>query len=156
VPDQSPEDNSPERAQDLSETPNQDSGDGDESLSPEILEKVAQNPQIAAQVVKKQISGPLPPSSEFEQYERTLPGGADRILRMAEEQSAHRREIEKSDSESARKLNDRGQWIGAGLLVFIVLCATVGGIFGGPAVSFAVTSPGIILLIVFGLSVYRR
>ena len=31
------------------------------------------------------MSGPLPPSHEFASYEKTLPGAADRILRMAEE-----------------------------------------------------------------------
>lgn len=31
------------------------------------------------------MSGPLPPSHEFAAYEKTLPGAADRILRMAEE-----------------------------------------------------------------------
>ncbi len=34
-------------------------------------------------------SGPLPPASEFAKYENTLPGAADRILKLAETGSAH-------------------------------------------------------------------
>ena len=39
-------------------------------------------------------SAPLPPASEFERYERVLKGSADRIIKLAENQNAHRRFIE--------------------------------------------------------------
>ena len=45
--------------------------------------------------ISKMRSAPLPHPSEFEQYERVLPGSADRILTMAENQSKHRQGIEK-------------------------------------------------------------
>ena len=35
--------------------------------------------------------GPLPPSNEFGGYEQALPGAANRILAMAEQESDHRR-----------------------------------------------------------------
>lgn len=38
--------------------------------------------------------GPLPAADEFRNYEEVLPGAADRILAMAEQQGAHRREME--------------------------------------------------------------
>ena len=41
------------------------------------------------------VSGPIPPPSMMEQYEGTLPGSADRILKMAENQSEHRQSLEK-------------------------------------------------------------
>lgn len=40
-------------------------------------------------------SGPIPPPQTMAGYETALPGSADRILKMAEEQSAHRQEMEK-------------------------------------------------------------
>ncbi|MFA6297218.1 MAG: DUF2335 domain-containing protein [Candidatus Paceibacterota bacterium] len=40
-------------------------------------------------------SAPLPPASEFEKYEKVLKGSADRIIKLAENQSSHRRFIEK-------------------------------------------------------------
>src|SRR5262245_30403851 len=38
--------------------------------------------------------GPLPTPEAFERYNRVLPGAADRILRMAERQAAHRQDLE--------------------------------------------------------------
>jgi uncharacterized membrane protein len=38
--------------------------------------------------------GPLPRPDDFEAYNRVLPGAADRILRMAEKQAAHRQDLE--------------------------------------------------------------
>ncbi len=39
-------------------------------------------------------SGPLPPPEIVEQYETALPGSGERILRMAEEEQAHRHQQE--------------------------------------------------------------
>ena len=40
-------------------------------------------------------SGPIPPPEILNKYNEFLPGAADRIISMAERQSAHRQEIEK-------------------------------------------------------------
>jgi uncharacterized membrane protein len=40
-------------------------------------------------------TGPLPEAQQLVQYESILPGSADRILIMAENQARHRQEIEK-------------------------------------------------------------
>ena len=40
-------------------------------------------------------TGPIPPPTVLEAYEKLVPGAADRILKMAESQTAHRQEIEK-------------------------------------------------------------
>jgi uncharacterized membrane protein len=37
--------------------------------------------------------GPLPSPKDFEAYDRVLRGAADRILRMAEKQAAHRQDL---------------------------------------------------------------
>ena len=39
-------------------------------------------------------SGPIPPASELEKYEKIQQGAADRIIRMAEKQSSHRQAME--------------------------------------------------------------
>jgi uncharacterized membrane protein len=67
--------------------------------------------QILAQSV---FSGPLPPPGMLARYNDALPDGAERIVKMAENQSAHR-----------RKLESRGQ-----LFAFaLALVAIVGGIY---------------------------
>ena len=40
--------------------------------------------------ISTQWGGPLPPPEIVEQYEATLPGSGERILRMVEEEQAHR------------------------------------------------------------------
>ncbi len=42
-----------------------------------------------------EFSGPLPPPSLLERYEKILPGSAERIFSMAEKQSTHRQTMEK-------------------------------------------------------------
>ena len=52
---------------------------------------VQQN-QLIAQA--QMFSGPLPPPEVLQRYNETLPGSAERILSMAEQQATHRRKLE--------------------------------------------------------------
>ena len=45
-------------------------------------------------------SGPIPPASELERFEKVSPGAANRIIAMAESQIAHRHLLEKTVIES--------------------------------------------------------
>jgi len=69
-------------------------------------------------------TGPLPPPEQFEAYERIQPGAADRILRLAEQQSQHRRDIETKSFDSQITLSLRAQ-ISAVVLAFTTVAATV-------------------------------
>ncbi len=84
-------------------------------------------------------SGPLPHPDILKRFDEVVPGAAERILAMAEEQSEHRRELEKKviDSDIAR--SKWGQILGfciaiAGLVVSAVVAiygnALAGGIIG--------------------------
>ena len=61
-------------------------------MSPE--EKRAE--AILAAVEISRFSGPLPHPEDLAKYEQVLPGAADRIIRMAEQQAAHRQNLEKA------------------------------------------------------------
>jgi len=50
---------------------------------------------IIAQATSSVYSGPIPPPDLLAKFGEIIPNGADRILKMAEEQSNHRRCIEK-------------------------------------------------------------
>jgi len=63
----------------------------------------------------EEYEGPIPRASELKAYEEILPGAADRILRMAEQQSSHRQSIEKSAIKSNIENSRRGQ-----LFAFII------------------------------------
>jgi uncharacterized membrane protein len=54
-------------------------------------------------------SGPLPLPEMLEQYNRAFDGCAERIVKMAEDQSHHRRAIEKTVIESKIRSETRGQ-----------------------------------------------
>ena len=68
-------------------------------------------------------AGPLPPPDHLREYENILPGSADRIIRMAEEQAQHRRRLEESVTNSNTKLETRGQILG----FVIAMTALIGG-----------------------------
>ena len=50
--------------------------------------------KVVMEMAKAEFSGPIPPPSIIEGYERVLPGSADRIISMAEKQSEHRQKME--------------------------------------------------------------
>jgi uncharacterized membrane protein len=52
------------------------------------------NGQLVQHAQQTIYQGPLPRPEDFEAYDRVLRGAADRILRMAEKQAAHRQELE--------------------------------------------------------------
>ena len=68
-------------------------------------------------------SGPLPHPDHLREYENILPGSADRVIRMAEEQAQHRRQLETLVFTSNTKLEARGQILG----FLIAITALVGG-----------------------------
>ncbi len=65
--------------------------------------------------------GPLPHPEHLQRFEDILPGAADRIINMAEAQSAHRREMEAHTLKSRLKFESRGQWLAAGITLAIVI-----------------------------------
>ncbi len=81
-------------------------------------------------------SGPLPPPEILQKFNEVVPGAAERIIKMAEEQSVHRRALEKKviDSDIAR--SKYGQILGfviaiAGLVVAALIAIYGNAIAGG-------------------------
>lgn len=74
--------------------------------------------EIFMAMEQKSFQGPIPPPEDLKGYEEVLPGASHRIITMAEENSKHRREMEKAIIEGNLNLSKRGQWIGLFLAVF--------------------------------------
>jgi hypothetical protein len=74
-----------------------------------------------ASIISAHWSGPLPPPSELEKIDQIIPGGADRLLRMAEKEQTHRIEDAK-----------RGQYLGWSLAAGAVIAAAVVSLCHGP------------------------
>jgi uncharacterized membrane protein len=83
-------------------------------------ERQSQQSMILAQLSR---SGPIPDAEQLEKYDKIQPGAADRIIAMAEKQSAHRQEIEKTVIK-AKSLNST-------LGVVFAFLLGAGTIFGG-------------------------
>ena len=72
-------------------------------------------------IISAHWSGPLPPPAELEKIDQIIPGGADRLLRMAEKEQIHRIEDSK-----------RGQYLGWSLAAGAVVAAAVVSLCHGP------------------------
>jgi uncharacterized membrane protein len=86
--------------------------------------------QVVAMIIRKFHSGPLPAPDDFQQYEDTLAGSADRIMTMAEKEQNHRhkRDLRIVSSEyMVRILGQVGAMVALAMLVGLVAyCASVG------------------------------
>jgi uncharacterized membrane protein len=99
-------------------------------------------------------SGPLPAPSILAGFEEVLPGSADRIVSMAEEQASHRRNLEAAVITANVRSQQLGQWFGfllglAGVVAGTYLVAT--GRSPEGMTTFLVAVGGLV-----GVSVYAK
>lgn len=72
----------------------------------------------AGRVMSVEFAGPLPPPGVLQGYDACLPGAANRILTMAEEQASHRRRLEQVVVEGGHKRANVGLWLGFAISLF--------------------------------------
>lgn len=100
----------------------------DDSVEPESDEDSQQaeaSGRATTELAVKQtleFSGPLPPPQLLKGYNDAFAGCAERVVAMAERQSAHRQELEKKIIESNCEAQTRGQWF-----AFILALVVIGG-----------------------------
>ena len=93
----------------------------------DAIQESGTNPQILSMVAAFSASmyaGPLPPPDQLKAYENIVPGSADRIIKMAENQAEHRQEIEKVAVKGGNSRSWWGLWLGFSIAV-IALAASV-------------------------------
>ncbi len=109
--------------------------------------------QISTIITKTSFSGPLPPPEILQGYENVIPGSAERILKMAESQSTHRQQIEKTVVASQMKQSERGQHYGLGIGIFGLILGAILTFCGYATVAsvlFATTIIGLVSVFVIG------
>jgi len=74
--------------------------------------------------------GPLPPADELANYDRTLSGAADRIIRMAEQQAQHRQHIERDSLAGDQIARQEQLAIERGRIVGTIWSERIGQLFG--------------------------
>lgn len=87
-------------------------------------------PRQAILARHESFSGPLPAPVDLEHYEKVLPGAAERIISMAERQSAHRQNLETKVINSEISNSKTGLYfgfaIGIGGFIVVGYCASFG------------------------------
>jgi uncharacterized membrane protein len=79
--------------------------------------------ELIAELKISSFSGPLPPPEILAEYERIIPGGANRIMVMAETQAKHRQELERAVVTSNNRRSNIGLWLGFLVVMFITWAA---------------------------------
>ncbi len=121
-----------------------------EAAAPGLLKSIPQDKRPALMRASYQVTemmvyhqGPLPDAETLARYGEIIPQGADRIMKMAENQSDHRIGLEKTVIASQQALAARGQQFGLAIGVIGILAAaylamnnhdTVAGVIGGTTV----------------------
>ena len=116
----------------MSENNGNDSADQSQPVDP------PSDPQPVRMLVEQELRGPLPPPHVLAEYERQVPGSADRILAMAENGQQHHMAIEREQLELERETlrsvnnaianeNSRGKW---GIVAATIIALSVMGVGG--------------------------
>lgn len=124
------------------------------SINPRIFEGVnkKKKEEILRSVTitliqSKSHSGPLPAPETLEEYNRLIPNGAERIMKMAESQLQHRHDLEKSVIPSQVKQSQLGQWFGFILGLVGIGCGTFLAYNGQPYVGAIVAGTTVVSLV---------
>lgn len=98
------------------------------------MSKDLQNDDRSNSVIVQQrsvsFSGPLPPPEILQKFNEVVPGSAERIIKMAEEQSVHRRALEKKVIDSDIAGSKLGQILGFIIAIAGLVVALLTAIFG--------------------------
>ena len=104
-------------------------------------------------------SGPLPQPETLKEYDIIIPGGAERIMAMAEKEQETRLEEKKKNGDSNRKIAEekvayykRGQWMGFSLAIIVLGISVVFACLGFETLSGIILGTTLVALV--GLFVY--
>lgn len=100
-----------------------------------------------SQYLVESYSGPLPPPEILARYEAITPGAADRIIAMAERQSAHRQELESSVIHGNLTAQRVGQRYGLIIGVLGISAAVILGVIGKELASSALGGGTVVSLV---------
>lgn len=105
------------------------------SEATEVIESLPEEKRRAiineiVRIEQSSYSGPLPPPQVLADYEKTLKGSADRILKMAEREQEARHRIDSEIIGNAAKQHKRGQYMGCTLVIVLASMAFTLGFLG--------------------------
>jgi len=108
---------------------------------------------MAQRIETEIFSGPIPPPSLLAKYNDVIPNGAERILAMAERQSAHRESLESKVVDGNLAIQKRGNVFAFILSLVVILGGIYIMVLGRNAWGFAAIIGSLTSLVaVFGIS----
>jgi uncharacterized membrane protein len=100
-------------------------------------------------LTSQQWSGPLPHPAALEQFNQIIPNGAERIIRLVEQEQAHRLQYEQDSLKASVRDTKRGQWMGWSISIAAVAgCIATVYIGAHPTVSVALVSVPIATIVI--------
>ena len=102
---------------------------------------------VTQQIVAEHFTGPLPPPQALAQYNEIIPGLAERIVAMAEEEAKHRRSIEHKVVDNTFQEGKRGQHYGLAIGIVAILAGAVVAIAGHPTAGSIIGGGGVVGLV---------
>lgn len=84
----------------------------------------------SAQLVSAEWRGPLPPPAVLREFDTVVENGAERIMRMAEAEQAHRHTTESADLSHHADSIRRAQWSAVAVSALAILGAIVTALWG--------------------------
>ncbi|MCY3860325.1 MAG: DUF2335 domain-containing protein [Gammaproteobacteria bacterium] len=118
-------------------------------LEPDLIEYIPEkrrNELVRSLVLREEYSGPIAHPRIIAGYERFLPGSADRILTMAEEQQRHRFKMEEQHQKGAFQREKRAIDRGFILAIFLMVLSGVAIYLGSDLVGFGLIATSIVSL----------
>jgi uncharacterized membrane protein len=115
--------------------------------------------QIVQMLIAAQSSGPLPPPDMLARYEEILPGAAERIISLAEQELMHRRDLEERYSGTIVGNSRMGLIFGFLIGIGGLVVATMIGIYGNPEAGVGmglVTLGSLVGIFIYGSRVTLR
>lgn len=103
--------------------------------------------RIEHRELRHEFHGPLPPPDALERYEAISPGFADRIVKMAEAEQAHRHTLEASVVGKSFEEAARGQRYGLAIGIAAIIAGSITAIVGAPIPGAIIGGGGVIGLV---------
>ena len=136
------------------------------SYNPEIFKGVPQKKKLeilrsfsVLSIQHESHSGPLPDADTLIKYDSVIPNGADRIMKMAENQQTHRMSLENKVVTSQSKQSKLGQIFGLIIGLVGIGCGTFLAATGEPTVGGIIAGGTVVSLVsvfVIGKSIQRK
>lgn len=104
-------------------------------------------------------SGPLPPPNVLQRYDEIIPNGADRIVAMAEKQSAHRIDLERTVIHGDSRRANWGVFCGFTLAVLVIVLSFILILYGHAVAGTILGTLDLVSLIsvfIYGTTTRRR